>query len=128
MQVTDIIQESQGKINKFKIKSCTQVKKTGRKIVAFSEQMQKLRKPLREFLMNNLYHHYRVMRMASKAKRFIQELFKIYVDNPRQLPSKIQKSISTSGVRRVVCDYIAGMTDRYALDEYKKLFDPYEKV
>jgi dGTPase len=66
--------------------------------------------------------------MSIKAKRFIQELFKVYVDKPEQLPSDIQKRIPQDGVRRVVCDYIAGMTDRYALDEYKKLFDPYEKV
>jgi dGTPase len=68
------------------------------------------------------------MRMANKAKRFIQELFKVYIDKPEQLPPQIQKRISIDGTRRMVCDYIAGMTDRYALDEYKKLFDPYEKV
>jgi dGTPase len=90
--------------------------------------MQDLRKPLRAFLIENLYHHYRVIRMSNKAKRFIQELFKIYITNPNQLPPHIQKNIPEVGVRRVVCDYIAGMTDRYALDEYKKLFDPYEKV
>lgn len=128
IQATDILKETEEKINKLKLKSCDQVRKIDKKIVVFSARMQKLRKPLREFLMENLYHHYRVMRMSSKAKRFIQELFKTYVDNPRQLPTKIQKNILTDGVRRVVCDYIAGMTDRYALDEYKKLFDPYEKV
>jgi dGTPase len=90
--------------------------------------MLNLRKPLREFLMQKLYHHYRVIRMSDKAKRFIQELFSVYIDKPEQLPTKIQKRIPIDGARRVVCDYIAGMTDRYALDEYKKLFDPYEKV
>jgi dGTPase len=128
MQVTDLIQETEKRINKLKLKSCTQAKRLDSKIVSFSKSMQDLRKPLRTFLMENLYHHYRVIRMSNKAKRFIQELFKIYITNPKQLPPHIQKNISADGTRRVICDYIAGMTDRYALDEYKKLFDPYEKV
>jgi dGTPase len=128
LQVTDIIQQTEKRINKLKLKSPEQVKKMDIKIVGFSDALQKLRRPLRDFLMDNLYQHYRVMRMSNKATRFIQELFKTYVDNPRQLPVNIQKNIPRDGLRRVVCDYIAGMTDRYALDEYKKLFDPYEKV
>ncbi|MDD4979961.1 MAG: deoxyguanosinetriphosphate triphosphohydrolase [Candidatus Omnitrophica bacterium] len=128
IQVTDIIRETEKTISKLKLKSCAQVRKSDKKIIAFSSELRKIRKPLREFLMENLYRHYRVIRMSNKAKRFIQELFKTYIDNPRQLPPKIQKNIPADGVRRAVCDYIAGMTDRYALDEYKKLFDPYEKV
>jgi dGTPase len=128
MQVTDLIRETESNIDKFKLKSYLDVKKLDKKIVAFSKNMLNLRKPLRGFLMDKLYRHHRVIRMSIKAKRFIQELFKVYVDKPEQLPSDIQKRIPQDGVRRVVCDYIAGMTDRYALDEYKKLFDPYEKV
>jgi len=128
MQVTDLIQETEKIINKLKPKTCIQIKRLDKKIVAFSKPLQTLREPLRKFLMENLYNHYHVIRMSSKAKRFIQQLFNIYVKNPRQLPPHIQKNIDRYGVRRVVCDYIAGMTDRYALDEYKKLFDPYERV
>lgn len=128
MQVTDLLQETEKRLNKIRPKSYLDVKKTDEKIVSFSRHIQGLRKTLREFLIENLYHHYRVIRMSTKAKRFIQELFKVYIDNPRQLPSNIQKNIPADGVRRIVCDYIAGMTDRHALDEYKKLFDPYEKV
>ena len=127
-QVTDLIQEAEKRINRLKLKSYLEVKKIDEKIISFSKDMLKLRKPLRGFLMEKLYHHYRVIRMSNKAKRFIQELFKVYIDRPGQLPPQIQKRISVDGKRRVVCDYIAGMTDRYALDEYKKLFDPYEKV
>jgi dGTPase len=79
-------------------------------------------------LTDKLYHHYRVMRMSSKAKRFVKELFREYIVRPHQLPPPMQVRIASDGRRRVVCDYIAGMTDRYALNEYKKLFDPYEKV
>jgi dGTPase len=128
IQVTDLIQETENRISKLKLKSCRQVKKLDEKVVSFSKEMLDFRKPLREFLMKNLYHHYRVIRMSIKAKRFIGELFKVYLDKPEQLPPQIQKRVSSDGVRRAVSDYIAGMTDRYALDEYKKLFDPYEKV
>ncbi len=127
-QVTDLIFETEKIIKKLKIKTYLDVKKQDAKIVTFSKEMLSLRKPLRKFLMEMLYNHYRVIRMSNKAKRFIQDLFKVYVERPEQLSPQIQKRISLDGTRRAVCDYIAGMTDRYALDEYKKLFDPYEKV
>lgn len=127
-QVTDLIGQTEKNIKKYKLRSWQDVKKTGKKCVSFSENMIKLRKPLREFLVNNLYNHYRVIRMSTKAKKFIEELFNVYVDKPKQLPFEAQKRIDKDGVKRAVCDYIAGMTDRYALNEYKKLFLPYEKV
>lgn len=128
LQVTDLIRETEKNISSLKLKSYKDAKKIDKKIVTFSANMLKLRKPLRSFLMEKLYHHYRVMRMSIKAKRFIQELFKVYVENPRQLPDEVQGRVSGDGIKRAVCDYIAAMTDRYALDEYKKLFTPYEKV
>lgn len=128
IQVTDLILETERTIRKLRLNSWQEVKKIDKKIVSFSKDMIKLRIPLRHFLMENLYQHYRVVRMSHKAKRFIKELFRIYIEQPQQLPAHIQKRIKTDGMERVVCDYIAGMTDRYALDEYKKLFDPYEKV
>ena len=128
LQVTDLIQEAEKNILKLKLKSYKDAKKIDKKVVTFSPDMLELRKPLRGFLMERLYNHYRVVRMSIKAKRFIQELFRVYVAYPKQLPERVQKRIAHDGVARAVCDYIAGMTDRYALDEYKKLFDPYEKV
>jgi len=128
LQVTDLIRETENNVRTFKLKSYKDAKRIDKKIVTFSRNMLKLRKPLRAFLMERLYHHYRVMRMSIKAKRFIQELFKVYLYNPKQLPFEVQNRIPGDGVKRAVCDYIAAMTDRYALDEYKKLFTPYEKV
>jgi dGTPase len=128
LQVTDLIRETENKIKKLKLKSYLEVRKLDKKIVNFSKEMLALRKPLREFLMHKLYHHYRVVRMSNKAKWFIKELFKVYISNPEGLQDHIQKKIPAMGLERVVCDYIAGMTDRYVLDEYKKLFYPYEKV
>jgi len=128
IQVTDLLTETEERINKFKLKTSLSAKKIGKKTVSFSENMLNLRKPLREFLTEKLYHHYRVIRMSTKAKRFIEELFQYYIINPQALPESVGKYIPAYGKKRVVCDYIAGMTDRYALDEYKKLFYPYEKV
>jgi dGTPase len=128
LQVTDLIREIEAKIRALKIKSVRDIKKQAKKIATFSNQMQELRRPLRAFLMDRLYRHYRVIRMSGKAKHFIKQLFRVYTDKPGGLPAHIHKKIRGTSVRRVVCDYIAGMTDRYALDEYKKLFDPYEKV
>ncbi len=127
-QVGDLIAAAESALVKHKIRSYSDVQKCDKKLVVFSKSMVNLRIPLRAFLIEHLYHHYRVNRMSDKAKRFIKELFDLYVAKPDQLPAEIQAKIPIDGKRRVVCDYIAGMTDRYALDEYKKLFDPYEKV
>lgn len=127
-QVTDLINATSDSLKKNRIACVDDVRKADKKIVTFSKNMLNLRQPLREFLLNNLYRHYRVIRMSIKAKRFITELFEVYLINPEQLPAEAQRYIASDGPRRVICDYIAGMTDRYCLDEYKKLFDPYEKV
>ncbi len=128
LQVTDLIENTRKAIERLEIKDYSGLREIDYKLVDFSEDVKQLRKPLRQFLMQNLYHNYRVSRMSTKAKRFIRELFCEYTARPGQLPAEIQLRISKEGVKRVVCDYIAGMTDRCALDEYKRLFDPYEKV
>lgn len=128
VQVTDLIQHTEKQILELNLQSQLDVAESKKKIVSFSDELGALRMPLRKFLMEKLYHHYRVIRMSTKAKRFIRELFEVYLNTPDQLPIEAQAKIKADGVKRVICDYIAGMTDRYALDEYKKLFDPYEKV
>jgi dGTPase len=128
LQVTDLIRETEKRIASFRLKSHLDAKRLAKRTVSFSKETLELRLPLRKFLSGKLYNHYRVIRMSNKAKWFIQELFRYYIKDPRGLPAQVQKNIPAFGRRRVVCDYIAGMTDRYALDEYKKLFHPYEKV
>jgi dGTPase len=71
-----------------------------------------------------MYQHYRVVRMQAKAERFLGELFHAYEERPEMLPSEVQDRGLRIPWPRVVCDYIAGMTDRFALDEHSKLFDP----
>ena len=128
LQVTDLIKETHRQLDKFGIKSCKDVKQQDKKLVSFSGDIIRQREPLRNFLMNNLYMHYRVTRMSTKYKRFMKQLFQMYIDKLELIPPGNRKNIEQDGMHRVVCDYIAGMTDRFALDEYKKLFDPDEKV
>ena len=66
--------------------------------------------------------------MRVKAERFLTMLFQSYLENPSLLPESCQERFARHGRERVICDYLAGMTDRYALDEYKRLFEPYERV
>ncbi len=71
--------------------------------------------------MDNFYRHYRLIRMSRKATRFVESLFNEYLADPRQLPPTVQRNPATLPLERAVCDYIAGMTDRYALREYERL-------
>ena len=87
---------------------------------------------LEKFLHERVYRHYRVMRMAVKGQRLLQELFAEFCRLPRLLPERYSRRIPPEpvggGPERTVCDYVAGMTDRYAQDEYLKLFQPYTPV
>ncbi|MBN2119459.1 MAG: deoxyguanosinetriphosphate triphosphohydrolase [Candidatus Omnitrophica bacterium] len=128
-KVTDLIEHSKHKLSSLNINSWKKVKSQETRLVAFSPYVSRLRKPFRKFLYDNLYCSRRVLRMTEKSKRFIQELFENYCKNPWQIPKNLLKQkIKKESLKRTVADYIAGMTDRFALDEYKKLFDPYEKV
>jgi dGTPase len=128
LEVTDIITASQETIKKLDIRSLKDVRQIKNRVISFSKDVQQKRLSLRVFLKKNLYQHYKVIRMSNKAHRFIEELFNVYLAKPDQLPPTSHSRIKHQGAHRVICDYIAGMTDRYAQDEYKKLFQPYERV
>ena len=127
-EVTDVIKATNRGLEETGVRSVEEVRALPENVVGFSEEMAAKNRELKDFLMANLYRHYRVMRMAAKAKRFISQLFQAYVSEPRQLPDHIQRRLREDNLYRVVCDYIAGMTDRFALEEYKKLFDPCERT
>jgi dGTPase len=91
-------------------------------IAAFSPQMREDNLALKRFLFANLYRHYRVVRMMDKASRIVRELFDAFTGNPRVLPPEFQDR-AEHGLERAVADYIAGMTDRYAMTEHRRLFD-----
>jgi len=97
-------------------------------VVHYSVALAGQIRELKDFLYQRMYRHYRLLRMQNKAERFIGEIFGAYVREPGMLPVKAQKSLSQESPHRVVADYIAGMTDRYALEEWEKLFDPYIKA
>jgi dGTPase len=104
------------------------VRHAGRRLVSYSPELAEQVRELKEFLLNNMYRHYRVVRMGDKAGRILRDLFRSYTSEPLQLPPRFQARIEKDGLQRVVCDYIAGMTDRFALDEHRKLFDPLVRV
>lgn len=97
-------------------------------VVNFSRVMLEWKKQLDEFLYDKFYTHHKLMRMQYKANRLLTDLFTEYVERPFQLPPGVQKRINEGreSRERIVCDYIAGMTDRFALYEHRKLFLPYE--
>jgi dGTPase len=86
--------------------------------------MRRRNREMKDFLFSNLYRHFRVTRMAVKAEQIVTNLFDAYRGEPMILPKHIQDLIPQRGLPRTVCDYIAGMTDRFAIDEHQKLFDP----
>jgi dGTPase len=89
--------------------------------------MQRRNRELKDLLYKKLYRHHRVVRMQVKAERIISDMFQAYRAEPAILPDHVQFFIDKRGLERTICDYIAGMTDRYATEEHKKLFDPFEK-
>jgi dGTPase len=127
-QVTDLVETARKAIEAKGIGSVSAVRAQKRAMARFSPEMEKKNAELKKFLKKNLYSHHRVLRMADKAKRILEGLFKAYMNEPKILPPRDYEGIERLGKERVICDYLAGMTDRYALDEYKRLFDPYEKV
>lgn len=127
-QVGDLLSKTLENIRKLKGTKPSALKHRAPEIVCFSGGMVKQKGELREILQKKLYNHFRVIRMTNKGQRFIEELFRVYGNEPKLLPPNILKKIERDSLERVVCDYIAGMTDRFALDEYKRLFEPYERV
>jgi dGTPase len=126
--VTDLIRATEEMLQASNVQSVDDIRSLPSNLVTHSETMQAKSRELKDFLYKNLYRHWRVMRMASKAHHFLTQLVHLYVAEPMLLPWETQARLESETLQRVVCDYIAGMTDRYALQEYLKLFDPMEKV
>lgn len=126
--VTDFVRTTDARLTEKGIKSVEQIRLLGSPIVGFSERLDLRKQPLQTFLFENFYRNYRVMRMASKAENVIESLFNAYLKEPHILPKPVRARMDNEAPARVVCDYVAGMTDRFALDEYSRLFDPMERV
>jgi dGTPase len=127
-EVTDLITATDRRLRDLKIDSVAALRQVGKPVITFSEELEQKNRQLKDYLMENFYRHYRVSRMAAKAERVLEELFKAYLDKPELLPKTVRTRMENDARARVVCDYIAGMTDRFALQEYQRLFDPETQV
>lgn len=128
--VSDILAETRRRLKKLNPQSVNDIRAAKIAVVAFSKPMHENLMELKQFLMRRMYRHYRVNRMTSKARRVVRELFMILLAEPECLPESWQADMegqNEKGRARIVADYIAGMTDRYALDEHRRLFDLYAK-
>lgn len=128
VQVTDFVQATDKRLREQKIDSVEKLRAHGKPIITVSDEMAKKNRALKDFLFADFYRNYRVARMAAKAERVLEELFNEYMSNPLLMPKVMQAHIEKEGKARTVCDYIAGMTDRFALQEHQRLFDPAVQV
>jgi dGTPase len=126
--VRELIEATQANLAAARVESTADVRRAGRRLVGYGGEMTGRVRELKQFLLTNMYRHYRVVRMGNKAARILRDLFRSYVSEPGQLPPQYQEQVKRDGVQRAVCDYIAGMTDRFAVDEHQKLFDPTVRV
>ncbi len=126
--VRDVVEETARRLGMSGVGSVAAVRAYPENLVALSSEVAAMTRELKAFLYEHLYHHPRVVRMQRKAERILTALFEAYIADPAQLPLEEQAKLEHAPLHRVVCDYIAGMTDRYATQEYAKMFDPLERV
>jgi dGTPase len=128
LSIIDVFEHTAANLAIHQIDSPEKVQMHEENVVAYSAEFVAKVRQLKRFLYERMYRHYRLMRMQTKAERFISEMFAAYMKEPNMLPEETQKRLDEAPLPRVITDYIAGMTDRYALDEWQKLFDPYRRV
>ena len=121
--VTDLIRQSAANIEAQGLQTLDDVRLSP-VLIAFSDELNRQQRELKKFLHVHLYRHYRVMRMSAKAQRIVRDLFEVFMGDARLLPTQFQASAIESEMSRarVVADYIAGMTDRYAIREHRRIF------
>ena len=127
IMVTDMVKATDARLKESKVTSALDIQKLKHNVVGYSEEMQRRNRELKDLLYARLYRHFRVVRMQVKAERIISDLFHAYREEPTMLPEHVQFFVEKRGLERTICDYIAGMTDRYAIEEHQKLFNPLEK-
>ena len=129
-QVTDLLDETTKRIQKFNIMTVKDVRHCPEELASFSPDFRHQFLEMKQYLFQHMYRHHRVTRMEAKSTKVIQELFKLYENNPDILPNTTREKIKNQlePVKRIICDYIAGMTDRFAIEEYEKLTEPSVRV
>jgi dGTPase len=126
--IRNLIAETDGRLVKGSFSDPVEITDSSYPVVALSPELQKWKEELNHFLYSRFYTHHKILRMQYKASRLLNDLFREYIARPSQLPPSAHKRLSVQefSQQRVVCDYIAGMTDRFAMTEHRKLFLPYE--
>jgi len=125
--ITDFRQTTLKNLQSNKIQSVNDIRNAKKRVAGFSSEMVEKNGELKKFLHKNLYNHRKVKRMEFKSEIYLTKLFNAYVGDVGLLPESVQKEENADSLQRRICDYISGMTDRYAISEYKKLFSPDEK-
>jgi dGTPase len=124
--INDLVDETRRRVKRLQPASAAEVRALGEPLVGFSEELADKQRALRAFLFERMYKHYKVNRMRSKAKRILVELFDGFTAEPQTLPSPWRQDATQADAfrrARIVCDYIAGMTDGYAIEEHRRLCD-----
>lgn len=128
IHVEDLVENTRKNISFLKSADLEAVRNLNYSVVCHSPEIEALKQELGSVLKQRIYNNFRVQRMANKGARFVHRLFSEFVGNAMQLPERYKNRIESQGLHRTVCDYIAGMTDRFAQDEYMKIFNPYFDV
>ncbi len=123
LEVSDIFYTTQEKIASARVQTVDELQRLPYNVVSNSNLWLSQNRELKDFLFHNLYRHYRVVRMSTKAEMIITRLFEAFRKEPNLLPVHIRQTIEERGRETAICDYIAGMTDRYATEQYNKLFE-----
>lgn len=130
VMVNDVLTETRARLAELKPETADDIRMAGRQMVAFSPDMYEMVQELRSFLHKRMYRHYTMNRMWLKVERIVNDLFHAFLNNYQLLPDPWQERVEDAGgmidniaLARIVSDYIAGMTDRYALREHERLFD-----
>jgi dGTPase len=126
--VTDVVECTARQIEHRALSSWQDATRLDGNTVRCSPELAEQRDELEDFLLSTLYRDHRVVRVTNSARRFVRSIFEAYVEDPRQLPPQYGRWAEEVGLHRAVCDYVAGMTDRYAQDQYVQLFLPYQKL
>lgn len=128
--VNDVLAESRKRIKEVSPKTPDDVRSCGVQLITFSDEMEQKVTELRKFLFSRMYHHYTLRRIRRKVERIVTDLFEAFYDDYLLLPARWQKEMEQSGnlddktaKARVICDYIAGMTDRFAIAEHDRMFN-----
>jgi dGTPase len=133
--VSDLIETSAGRLRAAGVSSAAEVRSLTAPLIGFGEETHELNQSLKSFLRERVYKHYKVRRMTSKARRVMTALFEAFLDDPALMPeehaanaARLGAAHGDAGRARAVADYIAGMTDRYAIREHRRLFDASERT